>query len=192
MLKSDRVRISVSDKQSWPDFEQTGASNAVLAVDAIKLHHVGFLPEDKSYAKLQCVSRQSNAPEDFDSLAREAGDHLSVGGGFAVSVATTLLTATLSAPASAVVSTAIALADPVSLLVNGQTLWGALGELRDADKQLDRIAFHNATVFGGRWERAPKRGWNPLSAGDRRWYNGGDPGPCELLSRWERYLPAGA
>lgn len=192
-LESKVVRITVSDKQAWPDYAQAGRSNAVLAVDAISLSHAGFLPQDRTYAKLQCVARLSGRPTGTTALAEEAELHLSTGGSFAFSIGAGLLGAALSSPAGLLVGAGIALADPISVLVNGQTLWGAIGDLNNLKQQLDRIAFYNAHTLGGRWERSPEWNWrDPLGPGTKRWYTGSDPGSCELLSRWERYLPDGA
>lgn len=192
ILKSpERVRVTISDTAAWPDFTQAGKRNAVIAVDAARLSHRGFLPEDRSYAQLQCTAQQDIAPSGLLTMAQSA--EWSVYGSAAISLGGVVigLTPAVSLVGGAVIGTSIALADPLSQWINGQTLGGAIDEFISARDRHDAIAFLNATTWGGKWYRSDKFDVPSLSW-KRRWYLGGDPGGCQLLRTWERYLPDGA
>ena len=85
VLKSPQsVTVTVSDKAAWPDRQQVGYAPSRMAVDAIKLDHIRFLAEDRSYARLQCAARTSEGKE--IDLLKEV-DHITPTnyGSFAVS-----------------------------------------------------------------------------------------------------------
>ncbi|MXV86379.1 MAG: hypothetical protein F4Z53_00080 [Acidimicrobiales bacterium] len=185
VLKSpDRVRVTASDALAWPDYRQVDNSHAVVTVDAVKLEHHKFLPEDRTYAQLQCAAKLSDAPSGLKSGAEAA--EWTTYGSFAANVGGLALGAALSAPAGIAVGAALALADPLSVWINGESLWSAIDGLRQTKERLDVTAFLGAARFGGEWERSAD------SWGRRRVYEFSDPGPCELLAAWERYLPPGA
>lgn len=196
LLKSpDSVKITLSDEAAWPDVEQVGSAASVVAADAVHLQHEGFLKEDISYAQLQCAARLPDGKHEdvnIDEVARQSSGGWSVYGSSATSIGSTILglIPAIPNPVSAGISIGLALADPISRWIHGETIFGAADKLVDARRRLDVTAFLGAARFGGKWERSPERFliWER----GRRYYNYSDPGPCELLSTWERYLPPGA
>ena len=182
------IRSLFRTKRPGQTSDQVGYANSRMTVDAIKLDHFRFLPEDRSYAQMQCAAR---TPEGREIDLMKEIDHITPTnyGSFAVSATAgvlSLIPAVATNPIGAGALLGVTLADPIARLIFGQGLFEALAAEAATARALDIQSVINGSKFGGRWSRPD------TLFSKNRYFEFDDPGPCELFGTWSRYLPRGA
>ena len=183
----ERIRVTASDRSSWPDHSQAGLANSRLAVDAIRLRHIQFLDEDRTYAQMHCAARTAQGREiglfaDIDHIRPTKYGSLALSAGAGIAG---LIPAIALNPIGIGVLLSVAIGDSLASLILGEGFWDSLATKAAIDRQFDVGSVIRGAKFGGTWDR-PDR-W--LS---KRYFHFGEPGPCELARNWLQYLPRGA
>lgn len=196
VLKSPRnVRITVTDQAAWPDWRDTRprhADTSRIAVAAIRLEHHSILNEDVQFARARCAANTWQGRK-IDLASTTGSMRVATTGSAAISIGLTAVGFAVSAPVGTAVLAILGVADPLSQIVNGEGVLEAAKNLHDARRRLDVTATIGGASFGGRWQRSdrPWTQWRP-GRDMRRYWDFGEPGPCERFATWQRYLPEGA